>query len=104
MVWQVYARPREDPEAVDGFSACLDHGDMSTERRNAPERGVAINSARDPQKPGEGTQTPPRDPYPPGTSAEETPVPTDPFAATHEPGSPAGPEDAGRGKGEEGAL
>jgi hypothetical protein len=92
MVWQVYARPREDPEAVDGFSACLDHGDMSTERRNAPERGVAI------------TQTPPRDPYPPGTSAEETPVPTDPFAATHEPGSPAGPEDAGRGKGEEGAL
>ena len=77
---------------------------MSTERRNDPDRGVAVNSASDPQKPGEPTRRPPGDAHPPGTSAEETSVPTDPFAATHEPGPPASPEDPGRGKGEGGAL
>jgi hypothetical protein len=77
---------------------------MSTQRPHDPDRGVAVNSATDPQRPGEPTRQPPRDPYPPGTSAEETPAPTDPFDATHEPGLPAAPEDPGRGQGERGAL
>jgi hypothetical protein len=77
---------------------------MSSDRRNDPERGVAVNSATDPTRPGTSTRQAPKDSLPPGTSAEETAVPTDPFDATHEPGPPSGPEDAGRGKGETGAL
>ena len=77
---------------------------MSTDRRNDPERGVAVNSATDPQRPGTPTDRSPQDTSPPGTSAEETAVPTDPFDATHEPGPPPDPEDPGRGKGDQGAL
>ena len=80
------------------------HGSMSTRRADDPERGVATNSAGDPQRPGEPTARRPKDAYPPGTSAEETGVPTDPFDATHEPGSPRAPEDPGRGQGESGGL
>jgi hypothetical protein len=77
---------------------------MSTERPPDPDRGITVNSATDPQRPGEPTWRRPTDGQPPGTSAEETSVPAGPFDATHEPGSPAAPEDPGRGRGERGAL
>lgn len=57
-----------------------------------PDRGVAVNSGTDPQRPG-GPARPPSDSTPPGTSAEETSVTTDRFDATREtdPG-PARPD------------
>jgi hypothetical protein len=59
-----------------------------------PERNLAINSATDPQRPGTpARKTPAKDGYPPGTTAAETSVPTDPARATHEPGPEKGPED-----------
>jgi hypothetical protein len=61
-----------------------------------PERNLAVNSATDPQRPGTPSRTPPvKDADPPGTSAAETSVPTDPAHATHEPGPARGPEDRG---------
>ena len=39
-----------------------------------PDRGVAVNSATDPTRPGT-TPRPVADPSPPGTSAQETSVP-----------------------------
>jgi hypothetical protein len=61
-----------------------------------PERGVAVNSATDPQRPGSPSGTPAaKDSDPPGTTAAETTVPTDSATATHEPGPAKGPEDRG---------
>ena len=61
-----------------------------------PDRNVAVNSATDPQRPGSPSRTTTvKDSYPPGTTAEETTVPTDPATATHEPGPAKGPEDRG---------
>ena len=51
-----------------------------------PDRGVAVNSGTDPQRPGTPARPLP-DTTPPGTSAEETSVTTDRFNATHEPAS-----------------
>lgn len=64
-----------------------------------PDRGVAVNSGTDPQRPG----TPPR-PVPeteaPGTTAQETSVPTDRFGATRQPATPGRSEDVeGGGQG-----
>jgi hypothetical protein len=64
-----------------------------------PDHGVAVNSGTDPQRPG----TPPRpapDSAPPGTSAEETSVPTDRFGATHKPAPAGRSEDVEGGKGD----
>ena len=57
-----------------------------------PDRGVAVNSATDPQRPGT-TPRPAADMTPPGTSAEETPVTTDRFGATHKPAASGRSED-----------
>jgi len=46
-----------------------------------PDRGVAVNSGTDPQRPGQPPEPPPDAP---ATSAE-TSVPADRFEATHEP-------------------
>ncbi|HET7745700.1 MAG TPA: hypothetical protein VFM29_00270 [Vicinamibacteria bacterium] len=63
--------------------------------QNPPDRdrGIVPNSGSDPQRPGGPARPRGGDPYPPGTSARETSVPTDPAAATHEPGPPRPPED-----------
>ena len=59
-----------------------------------PERGIAVNSATDPQRPGTRPVPPAgKDPHPPGTSAAETTVPTDTATASGEPGPEKGPED-----------
>ena len=59
-----------------------------------PDRGIAVNSATDPQRPGAQSVPPSaKDPHPPGTSAAETSVPTDPATASGEPGPERGPED-----------
>ena len=59
-----------------------------------PDRNIAVNSATDPQRPGSRPRKPGgKDPYPPGTTAAETSVPTDPATATGEPGPAKGPED-----------
>ncbi len=59
-----------------------------------PDRNLAVNSATDPQRPGAPSSKPAaKDAYPPGTTAAETSLPTDPARATHEPGTPKGPED-----------
>lgn len=70
-----------------------------------PERGIAVNSASDPQKPGAGPvrRTPPGTDVP-GTSAAETGVPTDASTATHEPGPAKGPEDRRGESGREGGV
>jgi hypothetical protein len=66
------------------------------------DRNIAVNSATDPQRPGQPAR-PPRagDVFPPGTTAAETSVPTDSSTASGEPGPAKGPEDrrgdAGRG-------
>lgn len=64
-----------------------------------PDRGVAVNSATDPQRPGT-TPAPVPDTAPPGTSAEETSVPTDRFGATHKPAAPGRAVDVEGGKGD----
>ena len=58
-----------------------------------PERGIAVNSATDPQRPGTRPIPTAKDPHPPGTSAAETTVPTDTATASGEPGPEKGPED-----------
>ena len=60
-----------------------------------PDHGIAVNTGTDPQRPGAPARRAP-DAAPPGTSAEETSVPTDRFNATHQPAS------AGRGESVEG--
>ena len=49
-----------------------------------PDHGIAVNSGTDPQRPGTPARPVPET-SPPGTSAAETSVPTDPFGATHKP-------------------
>jgi hypothetical protein len=56
-----------------------------------PDRGVAVNSGTDPQRPGTPAR-PVKDTSPPGTSAAETSA-TDRFGATHRPASPGRNED-----------
>jgi hypothetical protein len=53
-----------------------------------PDRGIAVNSASDPQRPGAPIRRPPADTAPPGASSEET--------STPEPGPSAGPADVER--------
>ena len=60
-----------------------------------PERGIAVNSATDPQRPGARPVPTAKDADPPGTSAAETSVPTDTSTASHQPGPEKGPEDRG---------
>ncbi|HUG54199.1 MAG TPA: hypothetical protein VMR21_11375 [Vicinamibacteria bacterium] len=67
--------------------------------KSDPDRGVAVNSGTDPQRPGEAAHPVP-DQDPPGTSAEETSVPTDRFDATRKPAAPARGTDVERGKGD----
>ena len=61
-----------------------------------PDRGIAVNSGTDPQRPGTPARPVPET-SPPGTSAEETSVTTDRFGATHQPAA------AGRGSDVEGS-
>jgi hypothetical protein len=44
----------------------------------APERGIVVNSATDPQRPGSPSTRPKGgEPFPPGTSAQETGLPAE---------------------------
>ncbi|HYU40888.1 MAG TPA: hypothetical protein VEQ84_01940 [Vicinamibacteria bacterium] len=61
----------------------------ATDRKSVtsdPDRGVAVNSGTDPQRPGTPARPVPET-SPPGTSAEETSVTSDRFNATHRPAS-----------------
>ncbi|PYQ40701.1 MAG: hypothetical protein DMF77_17815 [Acidobacteria bacterium] len=51
-----------------------------------PDRGVAVNSGTDPQRPGTPARPVPET-SPPGMSAEETSATSDRFNATHRPAS-----------------
>ena len=58
------------------------------------DRNIAVNTATDPQRPGQPARKPRAgDAYPPGTTAAETSVPTDTSTASGEPGPEKGPED-----------
>jgi hypothetical protein len=61
-----------------------------------PDRGVAVNSGTDPQRPGQPPRPAP-DADATGTSAAETSVPAHPFDATHQPETPPRAEDVERG-------
>jgi hypothetical protein len=61
-----------------------------------PDRGVAVNSGTDPQRPGT-TARPVPDTAPPGTSAAETSATTDRFNATHQPATRDADDVEGRG-------
>jgi hypothetical protein len=67
----------------------------SRRRKNVtsdPDRGVAVNSGTDPQRPGASTRRPAPDTAPPGTTAAETSVGGDRFGATHQPERPGRPD------------
>ena len=62
-----------------------------------PDHGIAVNTGTDPQRPGTPARPRP-DSAPPGTSADETSVPTGRFDATHTPAPRSSPGDVeGRG-------
>ena len=75
---------------------------MGKPTRPDPDRGLVVNSATDPQRPGSpATQPKGGDPYPPGTSAQETGV------AAEMPAPARRPDDAdveGRGPGPDDPL
>ncbi len=51
---------------------------MSVPTRPDPDRGIVVNSATDPQRPGSSATKPEGgDSYPPGTSAQETGLPAE---------------------------
>jgi hypothetical protein len=55
-------------------------------RRPDPERGIVVNSATDPQRPGSPSTRPTGDPFPAGTSAQDTGLPAEMPAPTTRPG------------------
>jgi hypothetical protein len=51
---------------------------MGNPRTHDRDRGIAVNSGTDPQRPGAPATSPAGgDPYPPGTSAQETGLPAE---------------------------
>ena len=83
------------------LARAADDGGMSRPRVTSdPDRGVAVNSGTDPQRPRTPAGALP-DEMPPAASSSDTSVPSDPFDASHQPKAPGRNEDVeGGGKGD----